>query len=263
MSDPSPEGVPVDARARVARVLDWIILLLTLGFGVLFVLYEVLVPESAPELMGRLDFGFTLAFLGAFGLQFAVARDRRAWLRRNWVDVVIVVVVAFPLLRLLRFQRFIPVLRSVRLVRIAAILGEGLRAHLRTYGRGNVQGILMAGVIVILVGAVLIRSVEEGAVEANIRSVGDGLWWAVSTVTTVGYGDKYPTTGAGRLLAAGLMILGIGLFGILTASLSSFFVAESRQSDVARVETELARLRTEVADLTRRLDAWMASRSQP
>ena len=90
-------------------------------------------------------------------------------------------------------------------------------------------------------------------VEANIRSVGDGLWWAVSTVTAVGYGDKYPTTGAGRLLAAGL--LGIGLFGILTASLSSFFVAESRQSVVARVEAELALLRTEVTELVRQLDA--------
>jgi voltage-gated potassium channel len=253
----------VDVRARISRILDWIILILTLGFGLLFVLYEVLVPESAPELMDRLDFGFTLAFLGAFAVQLAVVRDRVAWVRRNWIDVIIIAVVAFPLLRLLRFQRFIPVLRSVRLVRIAAILGEGFRAHLRTYGRGNVHGILMAGVIVIVVGAVLVRSVEEGAVEANIRSVGDALWWAVSTVTTVGYGDKYPTTGAGRLLAAGLMLLGIGLFGILTASLSSFFVAESRQADVARVEEELRLLRAEVSGLTRRIEAWMTSRSQP
>jgi voltage-gated potassium channel len=121
------------------------------------------------------------------------------------------------------------------------------------------SGILVAGVIVILVGAVLVRSVEEGVTEANIRSVGDALWWAVTTVTTVGYGDKYPTTGAGRLLASGLMLLGIGLFGVLTASLSSLFVAEARQSDVARVEAELAQLRMEVAGLTRRLDAWTAS----
>jgi voltage-gated potassium channel len=247
----------------MARALDWLILFLTLGFGVLFVLYEVLVPQSAPGLMDRLDLGFTLAFLGAFGLQLAVARDRRAWLRRNWVDVVIILVVAFPLLRLLRFQRFLPMLRSIRLVRIVAILGEGLRAHVRTYGRGNVYGILVAGVVIILVGAVLVRSVEEGAAEANIHTLGDALWWAVTTATTVGYGDKYPTTGAGRLLAAGLMLLGIGLFGILTASLSSFFVAESRESDVARVEAELTRLRAEVAGLTRRLDAWMASRSEP
>jgi voltage-gated potassium channel len=254
---------PVDVRTRISRVLDWIILILTLGFGLLFVLYEVLVPESAPQLMDRLDFGFTLAFLGTFALQLAVARDRLAWVRRNWIDVVIIAVVAFPLLRLLRFQRFIPVLRSVRLVRIAAILSGGFRAHLRTYGRGNVRGILMAGVVIILVGAVLVRSVEEGAVEANIRSVADALWWAVSTVTTVGYGDKYPTTGAGRLLAAGLMLLGIGLFGILTASLSSFFVAEAREEAVSRIEAEIAVLRSEVAGLNRRLDAWMASRSRP
>jgi voltage-gated potassium channel len=263
MSGPPLERSSSDIHARLSRILDWFILLLTLGFGVLFVLYEVLVPESAPELMDRLDFGFTLAFLGSFGLQFTLARDRVAWLQQNWVDVAIVLVVSFPLLRLLRFQRFLPVLRSVRLVRIAAILGAGLRAHIRTYGRGNVNGILVAGVVVILLGAVLVRSVEEGAAEANIRSVGDALWWAVSTVTTVGYGDKYPTTGPGRLLAAGLMLLGIGLFGILTASLSSFFVAESRESDVSRVEAELALLRTEMAGLTRRLDGWMASRSQP
>jgi voltage-gated potassium channel len=168
---------------------------------------------------------------------------------------VIVVVVAFPLLRLLRFQRFVPALRSVRLIRIAAILSEGLRTHIRTYGRGNVNGILVTGVVVICLGAILVRSVEEGAPEANIRSVADALWWAVTTVTTVGYGDKYPTTGAGRLLAAGLMLLGIGLFGILTASLSSFFVAESRASEVSRIEAEIALLRSEVAALVRRLDS--------
>jgi voltage-gated potassium channel len=80
-------------------------------------------------------------------------------------------------------------------------------------------------------------------------SLGDAVWWAVTTVTTVGYGDKFPTTVAGRLVAGGLMLLGIALFGILTASLSSFFLTQTQEDEVAQVHGELKRLREEIREL--------------
>jgi voltage-gated potassium channel len=237
------------SRARLSRALDLLVLVLTLAFGLLFVLGEVFARDEG--LLDRLDLPFTLLFLGTFALQIALAEDRATWLRANWLDVVIIVVAAFPLLRLLRVYRYLPALRLLRLAWLAAILGEAVRAHLRTFGRGHVNEILAAGVLVVFLGAVLVHHSEESVAEANIKSFGDAVWWAVTTITTVGYGDKYPTTAAGRVVAAGMMILGIGLFGVLTASLSSFFLSQDQDSELARLHAEVAGLRQEVAALVK------------
>jgi voltage-gated potassium channel len=239
------------SRARLSRALDLVVLVLTLSFGLLFVLGEVFARDR--ELLERLDLPFTLLFLGAFALQIALAEDRRAWLRANWLDVVIIVIAAFPLLRVVRVYRYLPALRLLRLVWLAAILGEAIRAHLRTFGRGHVNRILAAGVLIVFLGAVLVHHSEEAVAEANIKSFGDAVWWAVTTITTVGYGDKYPTTVAGRVVAAGMMVLGIGLFGVLTASLSSFFLSQDQDSELVRLQAEVAGLRQEVAALAKLL----------
>jgi voltage-gated potassium channel len=238
------------SRDKLARALDIVLLILTLGFGLLFALSEVFLRGVDQPALQHVDLGFTVAFLLVLLLQLAVARDRLAWLRANWFDVLVVVVVAFPLLRALRFYRYVP--RTFGLLRLAAILTEAIRAHLRSFGRGNIYNILVAGLVVIFVGAVLVRFSEEGVSEANINSLG-AMWWAVTTVTTVGYGDKYPTTTGGRVVASGLMFLGIGLFGILTASISSVFVAQSRESELAALHEEIAGLRREIAGLARAL----------
>jgi voltage-gated potassium channel len=237
------------SRARLSRVLDLVVLVLTLGFGLLFVLGEVFARDHG--LLDRLDLPFTLVFLAAFALQLGLAEDRDGWLRSNWLDILIVAVAAFPLLRLLSIFRYLPAARFLRLAWLAAILGEALRAHLRLFGRGHVHNILVAGVVVVFIGAVLVHRSEETVAEANIKSFGDAVWWAVVTVTTVGYGDKYPTTVAGRVVAAGIMVLGIGLFGVLTASLSSFFLAQQQDSELARLQAEVAGLRQEVAALVK------------
>jgi voltage-gated potassium channel len=245
------------SRARLAKAVDVLVLVLTLGFGLLFVLSEVFVRDR--ELLHRLDLPFTLTFLGAFALQLGLAEDRGRWVRTNWLDVLIVVVAAFPLLRLLRVFRHLPGLRLLRLAWLAAILGEALRAHLRLFGHGHVHNILVAGVIVVFVGAVLVHHTEEAVAEANIKTFGDAIWWSVVTVTTVGYGDKYPTTPAGRVVGAGIMVLGIGLFGILTASLSSYFLSQGQESELARLQEEVAGLRQEVAALVRLKTALLPS----
>lgn len=88
---------------------------------------------------------------------------------------------------------------------------------------------------------------------SNIQSYGDALWWAVVTVTTVGYGDRYPVTPAGRGIAVVLMLVGIGLVGVITASVASFFVEERQdKSDtrLATVEDRLARIETLLTALT-------------
>jgi voltage-gated potassium channel len=236
-------------RKTVSGVLDVVVLALTLGYGVVFLLAEVFARDAVSPIMEAVDLGFTITFLLAFVGQFITAPDKPRWLGQNWIDLVIVVLVAIPLVRIFRFYRYLPLMRVTGLARLAAILSQGLRAHVRSYGRGNVYNILVTAVVVILLSAFLVQFAEEGAREANIKSLDDALWWAVTTVTTVGYGDRYPTTLPGRMVAAGLMLLGIALFGILTASLSSLFLAESREIEVNRLHRDLERVREEIESL--------------
>ncbi len=203
--------------------------------------------------MDDADVLFTVTFLTAFAVQLVLVEDRKAWLGTHWFDVLVVIVVAFPLLRVLRFYRYLPLVNHARLLRVAFILGEALRAHLRTYGRGNVHNILVTAVVVVFVGSLLVDFAEDGSQEANIKTLGDAIWWAMTTVTTVGYGDKYPTTTAGRVVAAGLMVLGIGLFGVMTASISSVFVAQNQEPDLQRLREEMQALREELAAFRRAL----------
>ena len=74
-------------------------------------------------------------------------------------------------------------------------------------------------------GAVAALDAEQDAPNANITTIGDALWWAATTVTTVGYGDRYPVTTAGRFIAVTLMVVGIALVGAITASIAAWFVS--------------------------------------
>ncbi len=95
----------------------------------------------------------------------------------------------------------------------------------------------------ILGSAAAVLAVEEGG-GGSIDSLGDALWWAVTTVTTVGYGDQFPVTPAGRGIAAFLMLSGIALFGVLTANIAAFFVEQDQEDDpiVAKIDEVLRRL---------------------
>jgi voltage-gated potassium channel len=88
--------------------------------------------------------------------------------------------------------------------------------------------VFLFSILIAYIAAVQITITERGVEGSNIKSFGDGLWWAVTTVTTVGYGDKFPTTSVGRVTAVGLMLVGISLMGVITASVAAWFVKMSQ-----------------------------------
>jgi voltage-gated potassium channel len=98
--------------------------------------------------------------------------------------------------------------------------------------------------------AVAVLDAERGQPDANIRSFGDAAWWATTTITTVGYGDRYPTTTAGRIAGVGLMLGGIALLGVVTAALASWFVEH-----VTHQERDEADLRQQIQSLTNEVRA--------
>jgi voltage-gated potassium channel len=178
-------------------------------------------------------------FVADIMVRLFLADQRVRYLVRHWYDVL---VLALPLLRPLRLLRLIPLL---------SVLNR--RAKIRLRGR---VGIYVAGGASLLAfcAALAVLDAERSSPHANISDFGDAIWWAVTTMTTVGYGDHYPITAAGRLVAFGLMIGGIALLGTVTATLASWLVetvaaekeqAEDLQVTVLRLEDKIDRLAAE------------------
>jgi voltage-gated potassium channel len=102
----------------------------------------------------------------------------------------------------------------------------------------SVERFTSSGVAVMAVGlgAVAVLDAERKAPRANIKSFGDALWWACSTVMTVGYGDRYPVTTEGRVIAVVLMVVGIGMVGVITASVATWMVSQVQREKSANYD---------------------------
>jgi voltage-gated potassium channel len=178
-------------------------------------------------------------FVVDIAVRLALADERLRYLARHWYDVL---VIALPLLRPLRLLRLIPLL---------SVLNR--RAKIRLRGR---VAIYVAGGAFLLAfcAATAVLDAERSSPDANITDFGDAIWWAGSTMATVGYGDRYPVTGNGRLVGFALMVCGIALLGTVTATLASWLVesvqaekepAEDLQATVRRLEARVDQLATE------------------
>ena len=171
-----------------------------------------------------------LAFFVEYVGKFWLAPDRRRYVRSAWFDLVIILLSPpFLVPDAMQGARAIRVLRLLRFVRAAAVATIGLREAAQGFRHKSFHYLALTTVVVIAVGAMGIFAVERGQ-NNNIQSIGDAFWWAVVTTTTVGYGDVSPVTGEGRLIAVGLMVVGIGFIGVFTATITSFFLVPD-QSD--------------------------------
>jgi voltage-gated potassium channel len=164
----------------------------------------------------------TIIFLAEFTTRLAAARDRTAYVRGHWIDLVAIIPAA-------RSFRVLRILRLLRLVRAFAGVYRALGHVGPLANHRPLQTIVISwlGVMVICCAALYLA---ERDVNAAIRSPFDALWWGITTMTTVGYGDVYPTTAEGRIAASALMLLGIGLFSAVTAIITSFLVANRDQA---------------------------------
>jgi len=122
----------------------------------------------------------------------------------------------------------LPFLRPLRLLRVISF--GTLVIQKVAVGRqfAITLKVFLASILLAYIGAVQITISERGVEGSNIKNFGDGLWWAITTVTTVGYGDRFPITSTGRVLAVCLMLVGISLMGVITASVAAWFVKMSQ-----------------------------------
>jgi voltage-gated potassium channel len=190
-----------------------------------------------------------VVFVIEFVTRLVLADRRGRYAVRHVPDVLMV---ALPMLRPLRLLRFLVLLRMLN-----------RRATASLSGRVGIYVVASAG-LVLLVAALAMLDAERHDPQANIKTFGDALWWAVSTMTTVGYGDRFPTTSDGRYIGAGLMLAGIALLGVVTASIASWLIEQVRNVEAdAQTATrgDMAELRAEIARLSKALAQRDADRS--
>jgi voltage-gated potassium channel len=164
------------------------------------------------------DAGLTAVFVAEFGSRLLAARNRGAYLRGHWIDALALIpaVRGFRLLRLLRLLRLV---RAFAGAYRAAASFQPLARH-----RGLML-LFFVWLAVAVVTSMWLYASENGVNEA-VGSPFDALWWGIVTLTTVGYGDVYPITPEGRIAASVLMVLGIGLFSVITATMASALMTE-------------------------------------
>jgi voltage-gated potassium channel len=186
-------------------------MLLALAFLVAYV-WPILDPHMARgwrETFTVVSWTVWSAFAVDFLIRLALAEQRAHYALGHWYDIALI---AIPLMRPLRFLRLLTLVRI--LDRSAS---NSLAGRVAVYVGGS------AGLAVLL-GAVAVLDVERRNPDANIKTFGDALWWACTTVTTVGYGDRYPVTFQGRSIAVVLMLVGIGVVGSVTAAVAAWLV---------------------------------------
>jgi voltage-gated potassium channel len=173
--------------------------------------WKVLTDSSGPEVtVVGIIIALTWAlFIVDYLVRLMLAEHRAKWFRTHLFDLVVVALPMFRPLRLLRPFTVVTVLQRTA--------GTALRSRIVIYGAGAVG-------LLIYVGSIAVLDAERHAPGADIVTFGDAVWWAFVTIATVGYGDFAPVTIAGRAVAVGMMIGGVAVVGIVTATLSSWVI---------------------------------------
>ncbi|QSX41541.1 potassium channel family protein [Shewanella cyperi] len=243
---------PIELAMMLLSLLS-VVVVLTLTF--------VKLDDETERLLFYIDTSICVIFLSHFGVQLLRARDKVFFLRHHWIDLV----ASIPAIETLRFARLFQILRVIRLLRMSRSLFKQL---VRQRRQATVASLLVAMVTILTLSSVAILLVEAGAEGANIHTAEQAIWWAMVTISTVGYGDHYPVTSAGHFVGALVIICGVSFFGVISGYMASLFVmpdeeemleakSDSLRQDLdavlARMEANQAALLKEVTELKQAL----------
>lgn len=222
---------------------EWVLAVIALAFLVLYSFDVLARPHGVTGVW--LDWAM-IAIWACFGIDFVIrlylASPRLKWFLWHLPEVVILV---------------LPALRPLRLLSLAVVIGV-LQRVIGHNIRGRVIVFTACGAVLLVYSAALVMLDAERDHNAKINNFGDALWWSFTTVTTVGYGDTVPITVVGRLIAVALMVAGVSLLAVVTATLASWIVervaAEDTKSQAATA-AQIDELRDEVRKLTESVNA--------
>jgi voltage-gated potassium channel len=182
------------------------------------------------------------AFAIDYLVSLALARRRWRWFYRHLIDLAIVA---------------LPILRPLRLLRVASAFIL-LQRHAGTQFRGRIVVFAVGAAVLLVYVASLAELEAEYGHGGSIQNIWDALWWAIVTITTVGYGDSTPVTVVGKLVAVCLMFGGVALIGVVTATLASWIVehvaAEEAEEEQVITALQFDELRAEIRALREQLE---------
>jgi len=234
---------------RVTHRFEWVVLAATLLLIPVLIIEFESTSSAWVEFAKAANWAIWAIFLAEMIFILRVAPRRKAALRAHWLDVAVIVLTVPVVTGLLASMRLVRLARLIRLFRAGTILTRMLQRE-----KALSSGTAFRFVALITVFVVVVAGSVEAVVDTkDFSSTWDGIWWAVVTVTTVGYGDIYPTSVAGRAVAIAVMFVGIGFLSVLTATIASFFVKTDRGHEFEAMIASLNRLEAEIADLKRQL----------
>jgi voltage-gated potassium channel len=191
-------------------------------------------------------------FVLEYAIELALWPDRWAYAKRNWLSVL-VIVLSFPMVpALLSLTRLARLARVLRLVRLVGVTVRGLTEMRAVLARQSLLYVLCITILTILAGGTGLTMLEPATVKGGVP---DGIWWAIVTATTVGYGDIAPQSFWGRAIAVVIMMAGVGLVSTLAASITTFFVGQEEGTELQELRDRTARMEAMLQELMRRTEA--------
>lgn len=199
---------------------------LILSFLSLFVISGLLFLNPKPETY-MLLIGLDTLICSLFFIQLTAdllrAKNKTQYLKEHWVDYL----ASIPLIEPLRFGRIFQILRVIKILRSGKHLFQQLNDNRR---ETTIASILLLLLLLITLGSSAIFFAENGQPNANINSASDAIWWSIVTISTVGYGDLYPTSTLGRIIASVILICGVSIFGMISGLITSFITSPNKRS---------------------------------
>lgn len=176
------------------------------------------IPTEIQKIVGYFDNFICVVFLFEFVYKYIKSENKLTYLKWGWIDLLSTI----PTLDMFRGGRVIRLIRIIRIIRVVKSVKSFISQVYYDKVEGTVKSVFLIAFLLLITSSISILIVETD-LNSNIKSAEDAIWWSITTITTVGYGDKYPVTTEGRIIATILMIYGVGIFGTISAYFSNKF----------------------------------------
>ncbi|WP_434762419.1 potassium channel family protein [Vibrio fortis] len=209
------------------------LLSLILSFLALFVISGLLfapIDNESKQVLIGLDFIICSVFLLQLTIDLFRSKNKTSYLKVHWIDFL----ASIPMIEPLRFARIFQILRVILVLRSSKRI---FRELFRNRKETTLASIILLLVLLLTIGAGTILLLEHKEPGANITTGHDALWWAFVTISTVGYGDHYPVTASGKLVASLVIVCGVGVFGMISGLITSL-ITEPTDSQNQRIESK-------------------------
>lgn len=200
-------------------------------------------PGDVIRILIYVDTIICVIFFVDFLQQLKAAPSKLGYMKWGWLDLISCI----PLMEMNQFARLIRVFRLIRAIKSISMISHAINENKAS---SSLHFMVVISLMMMVFGSIYILYLEKGMPGANIHNAGDAFWWTFVTITTVGYGDFFPVTAEGRIVAMILITTGVGMFGSFTAVLASWIMDSSNERKMEdQIVKEVSDLRSEVKEL--------------